>query len=219
MTSSAKRKRAAEIIKVLEREYPDARTSLNFTTPLELLVATILSAQCTDRRVNEVTGNLFQKYRTAEDYAAADPAVLEADIRSAGFYRHKARHIISCCRDIVERFGGRVPGTREELVTLAGVGRKTANVVLGNIFGVPALPVDTHVTRLARRLGLTSHNDPVKIESDLMEIVPRDRWTSLSHELIYHGRAVCRARKPRCEECALIRFCLTGRERKDATQR
>ncbi|MDI6710952.1 MAG: endonuclease III [Bacillota bacterium] len=209
-TPAEKRKRVAEIIDILQREYPGARTALNFNNPLELLVATILSAQCTDARVNEVTADLFRKYRTARDYAAADPAELENDIRPTGFFRNKAKNIIACCRAIEERCGGRVPQTMEELTGLAGVGRKTANVVLGNAFGVPALPVDTHVSRLAGRLGLTEHRDPVKIERDLMEVVPREHWTEFSHRLIYHGRAVCRARKPRCGECALRRLCPTG---------
>lgn len=209
-TPEQKRKRAAQIIAILRREYPDARTSLNFTNPLELLVATILSAQCTDARVNEVTADLFRKYRTAHDYAAADPVELEADIRPTGFFRNKAQNIIGACRAIAERFNGQVPRTREELTGLPGVGRKTANVVLGNAFGVPALPVDTHVSRVAGRLGLTAHKDPVKIERDLMEIVPREHWTDFSHELIYHGRAVCRAHKPRCGECPLRPLCPTG---------
>lgn len=209
-TPEQKRKRAAEIIEVLRREYPDARTSLNFTNALELLVATILSAQCTDARVNEVTADLFRKYRTARDYAAADPAELEAYIRPTGFFRHKAKSIIGACRVLVERFGGQVPRTMEELTGLPGVGRKTANVVLGNAFGIPGLPVDTHVGRVAARLGLTAHKDPVKIERDLMEIVPREHWTNFSHQLICHGRAVCRARKPRCGECPLRPLCPAG---------
>ena len=195
--------RVARILPLLDRHYPDARCSLAFTTPLELLVATILSAQCTDERVNRVTPALFAKYRTAADYAAADPEVLQREIRSTGFFRNKAAGIQGAAAAIASRHGGEVPRTLEELVKLPGVGRKTANVVLGNAFGVPGIVVDTHVGRIAGRLRLTSSADPVKIEQDLMRVVPRKRWVRLSHQLIAHGRALCRAPRPRCADCFL----------------
>jgi endonuclease III len=198
----------AEVIPRLKKEYPDARTELNWTTPLELLVATILSAQTTDVRVNQVTEELFEKYRTAADYAGADPGELEEDIRPTGFYRNKARAIRGMARSLLEEHGGEVPRTMPELVALPGVGRKTANVVLGNAFGVDeGIVVDTHVRRVSNRLGLTTNQDPEKIEQDLMKVVPREDWTILSHLLIFHGRRVCKARKPDCPNCVLNDIC------------
>jgi endonuclease-3 len=209
--SAAERAHAAAIVAELRNLYPGARCSLDFTTPLELLVATILSAQCTDERVNQVTKSLFQKYRSAEDYANADPEELEQDIKQTGFYRNKAKHIREAGHIIVERYGGEVPKAMDELITLPGVARKTANVVMGNAYGiVEGVVVDTHVGRLARRLGLTENDDPVKVEQDLMALLPQSDWLDLSHMLIMHGRAVCQARKPLCEICSLVPFCPTG---------
>ena len=196
------------IIAELRRLYPDARTSLNFSTPLELLVATQLSAQSTDERVNRVTADLFRKYRRVEDYATVSQEELEKDIQSTGFYHTKAKNIRAAAQRIMTNYGGEVPRTMEDLVTLPGVGRKTANVVLGNAFGiVEGIVVDTHVGRLARRLGWTTNEDPVKVELDLMRIIPREDWLDLSHMLINHGRAICLARKPLCAQCALVHLC------------
>ncbi|HLI70605.1 MAG TPA: endonuclease III [Ktedonobacteraceae bacterium] len=192
----------------LRRLYPDAKCSLNFSNPLELLIATQLAAQCTDERVNMVTPKLFSKYRTAADYASADQAELEEDIRSTGFYRNKAKNIRAACQKILTDFGGEVPRTMAELLSLPGVARKTANVVLGNAFGiVEGYVVDTHNIRLARRFGWTTSEDPVKIEQQLMRILPQRDWLDLSHLLIYHGRAICVARKPLCEQCTLTHLC------------
>jgi endonuclease-3 len=198
----------SEVIARLKREYPDARTELNWKNPLELLVATILSAQTTDVRVNQITKKLFEKYRTAEDYAGADPAQLEEDIRQTGFYRNKARALQGMARALLERHGGEVPCTMRELVALPGVGRKTANVVLGNAFGVEeGIVVDTHVRRVSNRLGLTEDKDPEKIEQDLLRVVPEEDRTIFSHLLIFHGRRVCKARKPDCPGCVLNDVC------------
>jgi endonuclease-3 len=199
--------RVREILPILGKIYPGARTALNFKNPLELLIATILSAQCTDVRVNMVSKDLFRKYKSAGDWAKADIKEIESDIKSTGFYRHKATSIKSACAEIIERFDSRVPDTMEELVTLPGVGRKTANVVLGNAFGMPAIACDTHVIRLSRRLGLSENSDAVKLEFDLAEIVPKKSWTLFSHLLIFHGRNVCRARKPDCENCQISKYC------------
>ena len=199
--------RVAAILSILAHTYPDATTALDFGTPLQLLIATILSAQCTDVRVNMVTPALFERYPDAAALAAADTPELEAMIRSTGFFRNKARSIRECSADIVAKHGGVVPNTLEELTALRGVGRKTANVVLGNAYGIPGLVVDTHVTRVSRRLGLTDQVDPVKIEFALMQIVPREQWTPFSHWLILHGRAICVARKPRCSICPLAPHC------------
>jgi len=200
--------RPTEIIKRLKKEYPDARCSLNYSNPLELLVATILSAQCTDERVNKVTETLFRKYRTAADYASAPLQELEKDIRSTGFYRNKAKSIKGACAKIVEQFGGKVPRSMEELLTLPGVARKTANVVLGNAFGIASgVVVDTHVHRLAGRLGLSDKKQPEKIEEDLMQAFPKKEWILLPHLLIYHGRKVCKARGPLCGSCVLCDIC------------
>jgi endonuclease-3 len=192
----------------LRKAYPDAHCELNHSNPLELLVATILSAQCTDKRVNIVTRELFNKYRSAADYARADLAGLERDIRTTGFYRNKARSIKACGHALVERHGGSVPGTMEELIELGGVGRKTANVVLGNAFNFNVgVVVDTHVARLSRRLGLTGETDPAKIEQALMKLVPKEEWTLFSHWLIWHGRRRCSARKPDCAHCEISGLC------------
>lgn len=196
-----------EIIKTLSKEIPDSRIALNFSTPLELLIATILSAQCTDVKVNQVTGDLFKKYRSAKDYASADLKELEEEIRPTGFYRNKAKSIQKCCQELVSRFGGDVPKNLEALVTLPGVGRKTANVILGNAYGIPGIAVDTHVRRVSRRIGLTENDDPVKIEFDLMEIVPEEEWTHFSNLLIWHGRRTCMAKKPLCEQCSIRKGC------------
>jgi endonuclease-3 len=196
------------IIAELRRLYPDAKCSLNFSNPLELLVATQLSAQCTDERVNLVTESLFQKYRSVEDYATVSQEEFEQDIKSTGFYRNKAKNIRAAAQRIITDFGGEVPRTMEALLTLPGVARKTANVVLGNAFGiVEGFVVDTHIGRLARRFGWTTNEDPVKVEQDLMKIVPRADWLDLSHLMIYHGRAICQARSPLCEQCTLVNLC------------
>jgi len=201
------KERAAAVLALLAELYPAPETALVHDNALQLLVATILSAQCTDKRVNLVTPPLFARYRTAADYAAADPAELEGYVKTTGFFRNKAKNIRACCRLLVDRHRGEVPGTLEELVALPGVGRKTANVVLGNAFDTPGITVDTHVGRLSRRLGWTRHTDPVKVERVLMKLWPREKWTVASHQLILHGRAVCKARKPRCGECALRPQC------------
>lgn len=208
MKEGFRRERAREIIRRLKREYPGRGTALNFSTPLELLVATILSAQSTDRQINRITPALFNKYRQARDYAAADPAELEVEIRSSGFYRNKAKNIRAAARKIVEEFKGEVPRTMDELLTLPGVARKTANIVLTDGFGVVAgIAVDTHVKRLAGRLGLSKEKNPDRIERDLMELIPEKDWGMVNYLLISHGRAVCPARKPLCEECVLSPLC------------
>ena len=199
--------RVRAVIEQLQELYPDARCALDFRTPLELLVATILSAQCTDERVNKVTPALFATYPDAAAFAAADPAALEKAIHSTGFFRNKAKSIREASADIVAKHGGQVPRTLDELTALRGVGPKTANVVLGNAYGIPGMVVDTHVTRLSHRLGLTNETDPVKIEFALMPLVPKELWTLFSHWLILHGRAVCNARKPLCSQCPLSPHC------------
>ena len=210
-SAKKRRERVATILPILEREYPHARCSLDFTTPLELLVATILSAQCTDARVNLTTPALFARYETAADYADSDPAELETFVASCGFFRQKAKSIRGMAAAVVERHGGEVPASMDDLVKLPGVGRKTANVVLGEAFGVAVgVTVDTHVGRLSRRLGLTGHEDAVKVERDLMAVVPREHWVRWSHLLIFHGRRTCVARSPRCEVCCLLESCPTG---------
>ena len=199
---------AQEVVARLKAEYPDAHTELNWSNPLELLVATILSAQTTDVQVNRVTKRLFAKYRTAEDYSGAAPGELEEDIRPTGFYRNKARSLRGLGRALVQEHAGEVPRTMRELVALPGVGRKTANVVLGNAFGVDeGIVVDTHVRRVSGRLGLTEGRDPAKIERDLVKVVPREEWTVFSHLLIFHGRRTCKARKPDCPNCVLNDIC------------
>jgi endonuclease III len=199
---------APEVVARLKAEFPDARTELDWKNPLELLVATMLSAQTTDVQVNRVTQTLFAKYRTAEEYAHADPTELEEDIRPTGFYRNKARSLRNMADALVEEHGGEVPSNMRELVALPGVGRKTANVVLGNAFGVDeGIVVDTHVRRVSGRLGLTENKDPVKIEQDLTKVVPQEDWTVFSHLLILHGRRTCKARKPDCPNCILNDIC------------
>ncbi len=202
------KKRVRTIIRRLKKAYPDARPELRFSNPLELLVATVLSAQCTDERVNRVTESLFKKYRSAEDYAKADRKQLEEEIKPTGFYRRKAELIQQMARALVEQFGGEVPRTIEEMTRLPGVGRKTANVVLGAAMGVASgIVVDTHVHRVARRLGLTRQKDPDKIEQDLMQLVPRSEWIHFGMSLVLHGRYVCTARKPKCDQCILSDVC------------
>jgi endonuclease III len=207
MSADPLRSHARRIARQLAKLYPDAHCALHHQGPLQLLVATILSAQCTDVRVNLVTPALFARYPDARAFAAADLAELETAIHSTGFYRNKARNLIACCRALVEKHGGEVPATMEELVPLAGVGRKTANVVLGNAFNVPAITVDTHVGRLSRRMGLTTEDDPEKVERDLMRLLPKKEWMMFSHRMIFHGRQVCHARKPSCETCVLAKLC------------
>ncbi len=200
--------RILPIISALEEQYPEARCALEHRSPLELLVATILSAQCTDVRVNIVTQDLFAKYHTAEDYANADPEVFEQEIRSTGFFRNKTKSILGMAQGLVERHGGKVPSTMEELTALPGVGRKTANVVLGNAFGIDeGVVVDTHVKRISNRLALTTNSDPEKIEQDLMQLVPCSKWTLFAHLLIHHGRQICPARAPKCEICPIRDLC------------
>jgi endonuclease III len=203
-------KRIKEIIRILEKVYPDAKTALNYKNPLELLVATVLSAQCTDERVNKVTMDLFKKYRSAEDYARVDLSELEKDVRPTGFYRNKAKAIKGFCTDLLEKYNGQVPANLNDLVSLKGIGRKTANLVLGEAFGIPGIVVDTHVLRISQCIGLTKKTDPVKVEFELMEVVPKVKWTRFSNLLILHGRAVCTARKPRHEECKIVDLCEEG---------
>ncbi len=192
---------------ILKKTYPEAKIALKFVNPLELLIATILSAQCTDVRVNMVTKDLFKKYKSAKNWAKANIKQIEEDIRSTGFYHNKAISIKGATTKIVEQFNGKVPGTMEELLMLPGVGRKTANVVLGNAFGVPGIVCDTHVIRLSRRLGLSDNSDPVKLEFNLAEIVPKKNWMLFSDLLIFHGRNICKARKPDCDNCPISKYC------------
>ena len=206
--SVKQKQRTAEIIERLKKEYPDAHCALNHTNAFELLVATILSAQCTDERVNIVTANLFRKYRKPQDYLEVLQEELEQDIHSTGFFRNKAKSIRGACEKIIEQFGGEIPQTMDEILTLNGVARKTANVVLGNAFGIPSgVVVDTHVSRLSQRLGLTENTQPEKIENDLQTLVPENDWIMFPHWLISHGRKICQARKPKCEECVLNDIC------------
>ncbi len=200
--------RMKQLLRLLKKAYPTAHCTLHHTNPLELLIATMLSAQCTDERVNIVTADLFRKYRTAEDYVNAERAELERDIHSTGFFRNKAKNIQGTCQILSELYKGEVPQTMEELIALPGVARKTANVVLGNAFGIASgVVVDTHVSRLSQRLGLTGHEQPEKIEQDLIALTPKKEWIDFSHLLIAHGRAVCKARKPNCEACPLESLC------------
>lgn len=200
-------RRARRINRDLAAHYPDAHIELDFSTPLELLVATILSAQCTDRRVNEVTPVLFGRYRTAADYAAADRVELEKLIQPTGFFRNKTSTLVKLGQQLCDRHGGEVPRTMDDLVRLPGVGRKTANVILGNAFGVPGIVVDTHVSRLSRRFGWTRKTDPVEIEREVAELFPKSEWTMLSHRVIWHGRRICHARKPACGACPVAALC------------
>lgn len=201
------------ILDILSEEYPDAiTTSLNHKNAFQLLIATILAAQSTDKMVNKVTKNLFKKYKTPEDFASANLEELQQDIKSTGFYKNKAKSIINCCKDIVEKFSNKVPDNIEDLTSLSGVGRKTANVVLGNIFGKQAIIVDTHMKRISNRLGLTTNSDPTKIELDLMKIIPKNRWTDFSHKIVALGRTICLAKKPKCPICRLLTYCKYGQE-------
>lgn len=199
--------RTSKILKQLHKDYPDAKCALDFKNPLELLVATILSAQCTDARVNIVTPPLFKKFKKASDYASSDPKVLQEMIRSTGFYVNKTKSIMNACKIIEKEHGGKVPNTLDELVKLPGVGRKTANVVLGNVYDTPGVVVDTHVLRLSHRMDLTQNKDPVKVEFDLMKLVPKKDWTHFSHLMTFHGRRVCIARKPLCSKCSVNKYC------------
>jgi len=196
-----------KVLDILQKEYPDSRVTLDFKDPLQLLVATILAAQCTDERVNQVTKDLFKKYRKASDYAGADLKTLEAEIRSTGFFRNKAKSIIGCCQTLVQEFGGQVPRTLEELTSLPGVGRKTANILLGNAFKQQAIAVDTHVKRVTHRLGWAKSDDPDKIEFELMEVIPQNRWTLSCHQIVFHGRRVCMAKNPQCATCPVAKLC------------
>lgn len=211
MTKESKEKidnRVRDIIRRLKKDYPDASTALLHQNPLQLLVATILSAQCTDERVNKVTPILFAKYRTVHDFANANVSELENEIKSTGFYRAKTKSIINCCKRLVESYSGKVPDKMDDLVKLPGVGRKTANVVLSNAFGIASgVVVDTHVKRLSERLGLTKHTDPEKIECNLMDVIPKKNWIIFGDLLIWHGRRVCNARKPKCLECSVAQLC------------
>jgi endonuclease-3 len=212
--------RVRKIVRLLTREYPDAKCSLNHSNPLELLIATILSAQCTDERVNIVTADLFRKYRNCEEYVAAPRAEIESDIRTTGFFRNKAKSIQGACAMLLEKHGGEVPQDFETLLELPGVARKTANVVVGNAFGIAAgVVVDTHVARLSQRLGLTKEKHPEKIERDLMKIVPKKDWVQLPHLLIFHGRKVCKARTPLCGECVVESLCPSSLLKLDADSR
>lgn len=201
------KEKVIEIIKIFDIVYPDADCSLNYKDPLQLLIATQLAAQCTDERVNIVTKTLFQKYKNVYDFANANLSELEQDIKSTGFYRNKAKNIIGCCKLLIEKHNGIVPNTIEELLELPGVGRKTANLVLGDIFNIPGIVVDTHAKRISKKIGLTKHDDPEKVEKDLMKEVPKESWSRFCHQLVYHGRAICNARKPKCEECPINQFC------------
>jgi endonuclease-3 len=196
-----------KVLDTLEKEYPDARVTLDFKTPLQLLIATILAAQCTDERVNQVTPELFKKYRTAQDFSRASQEKLEKEIRPTGFFRNKAKSIIQGCRKIVAEFKGEVPRTLEELVSLPGVGRKTANIIVGNAFGRPAIAVDTHVKRVTHRLGWAKADDPDKIEFELREIIPSERWTRAGHQIVFHGRKICTAKNPQCPVCPVEKLC------------
>ena len=204
------KKRVKQIVEILEKEYPDARTALTFRSPLELLVSTVLSAQCTDERVNKVTKDLFKKYRSLKDYAQVDLAELEEDIRPTGFFRNKAKSIKAFSTILAERFNGEVPDNLEDLLSLPGIGRKTANLVLSEAFGVPGIVVDTHVLRLSKLIGLSKNTDPTKVEFDLMEIAPKEKWRLFSNLLMLHGRAICIARKPRHQECKIVGLCEEG---------
>jgi len=206
-TLADKKRRVRAIFLRLRKAYPDTRCALHFRTPWELLVATVLSAQCTDKLVNRVTPVLFKRYRNVRAFAAANPGTVEKAVRSTGFYRNKTRNILGAAKKVLERFGGKVPARMEELITIPGVGRKTANVILGNAFGIPGIPVDTHMIRINRLLRATRHADPVKIEFDLMELVPEKDWTLYSHLIIHHGRARCFARRPDCWHCEIRDLC------------
>jgi len=212
-TKEQTRKRSRQIVRQLKKAYPQPKTALEFVNPLQLLIATILSAQCTDEQVNKVTPQLFQKYPSAKDFSKADPRELQREIYSTGFYKNKTKNIIACCQELVDRHAGVVPNTMQDLVQLPGVGRKTANCVLGAAFGIQSgIVVDTHVMRLAGRMGMTKQKDPAKIERDLMVLVPQDDWYDFSNTMIMHGRRVCDARKPDCPHCSIKRYCPSARK-------
>jgi endonuclease-3 len=212
MVEKISKSRINKILQILKSTYPDVKTALRHQNPLEMLIATILSAQCTDVRVNEVTKTVFKKLRTAKDYADIPLAELEEMIRPTGFFRNKAKSIKACCQRLVEKHGGKVPDNMEALTQLPGIGRKTANVVLGSAFGIPGIVVDTHVKRVSQRIGLTKEKDPVKIEFELMELIPKKDWIDFSHEIIWHGRRLCQARKPKGPQCPLRELCDWGRK-------
>jgi endonuclease-3 len=199
--------RIRKILPILKKTYPEAAIALKFTNPLELLIATILSAQCTDVRVNIVTNDLFKKYKSIHDWDKTSQEQIEEDIRSTGFFRHKSKNIKGAVKKIIAEYNGKVPDSMDQLLTLPGVGRKTANVILGNAFGIPGIICDTHVIRLSRRLALSANSDPVKLEFDLMEVVPKQNWTLFSDLLVFHGRNICKARKPDCENCPIDKYC------------
>jgi len=202
-----KKRDVIEIIKIFDHLYAEAECSLEYKNPLELLISTQLAAQCTDARVNIVTKNLFEKYKGVKDFANADLKQLELDVKSTGFYHNKARNIINCCKMIIETFNGEVPGNMEDLLKLPGVGRKTANLVLGDVFHIQGIVVDTHAKRISKKIGLTENDDPTKVEFDLMKVVPEKDWNKFCHQLVYHGRAICNARKPKCNECGISKYC------------
>ncbi len=204
---SVVKERVKKMYPILMRTYPEAKCSLDHSSPLELLISTILAAQCTDARVNIVAKDIYKKYTSARDWANADVNEIERDIKSTGFYRNKARSIKNACQIIIDKFGGKVPDTMEGLLELPGVGRKTANVILGNVYNVQGIICDTHMIRLSRRLGLSENSDPVKLEYDLMEVVPKARWTMFSHLIVFHGRSICKARKPDCGQCPITKYC------------
>ena len=211
MAKKMSKDRIKKILKILSRTYPDVKTALRHRSPLQLLVATILSAQCTDKQVNQVTPALFKKLRTAKDFANVPLSDLEEMVRPTGFYRNKAKAIKACCEALVEKHGGKVPDSIDDLVKLPGIGRKTANVILGSAFGIPGIVVDTHAKRVSQRIGLTKERDPIKIEFDLMPKIPKKDWIAFSHQMIWHGRSLCNARKPKCPECPLRDLCDHGR--------
>ena len=207
-----KQQRVLKIIDIFNQEYSDADCTLEYQSPLQLLISTQLAAQCTDARVNIVTKDLYQKYPDVYAFANADELELQNDIKSTGFFRNKAKNIIGCCKMLIAEYGGEVPNTMEELLKLPGVGRKTANLVLGDYFGIPGIVVDTHAMRLSNRLGLTKNKDPYKIELDLMKVVPKEHWSSFCHQLVYHGRAYCMARKPNCDACPIAHLCPSSQQ-------
>ena len=207
MKLNTRKARVLKIRKILKTDYPHAKTQLRYDTPFELLVTTILSAQCTDKQVNGVTGDLFKKLKTPDDFASAPNETIEALIRPTGYFRNKAKNIKTCAKSLIEKYNGQVPNTLSELVELPGVGRKTANVVLGTAFNIPGIVVDTHVARISKRLGLSGNHNPVKIEYDLMDVIPKKEWSDFSIQLIYFGRAICKARKPACALCPLYDLC------------
>ncbi len=221
MVQKIAKSRIKKILEILESTYPGVKTALGHRNPLELMIATILSAQCTDERVNRVTKTLFQKLRTAKDFVEVPLSDLEEMVRPTGFYRNKAKSIKGCCEALVEKHAGKVPDNMEALVQLHGIGRKTANVILGSAFGIPGIVVDTHVKRLSQRIGLTKEVDPVRIEFDLMALIPKKNWIDFSHQMIWHGRALCKARKPNCPACPLRDLCNYGRKstQKDPSSR